>query len=138
MKPLIKKSLLVIAFGSLLAGQVSGQTFTVLHSFAAGDGPGPLASVILSSNTLYGTTYGTIYSSTNGSVFKVNTDGTGFTTLHSFSGTTDGGNPYVGLTLLGSTLYGTTDRGSSGSGTVFALSTDGTGFSNLYSFSAAT
>jgi uncharacterized repeat protein (TIGR03803 family) len=141
MKACIKKPfvlrLLVTALGCVLADQVSAQTFTVVHSFAEGDGPGPLASVILSRNTLYGTTFGTLDSSTNGSVFKVNSDGTGFTMLHSFSGFNDGGNPWSGLTLLSNTLYGTTFHGgNSGCGTLFAIGTDGTGFTNLHNFCA--
>ncbi len=62
----------------------------------------------------------------------VNTDGTGFTTLHSFTASygsypvytnSDGANPYAGLILSGNTLYGTTYKGgSSGRGTVFSLS----------------
>ena len=56
-------------------------------------------------------------SSGNGTVFAVNTDGTGFTNLHSFtaastnglipSTNSDGANPEAGLILSGNTLYGT-------------------------------
>ena len=51
------------------------------------DGANPRAGLILSGNTLYGTASngGT---SGNGTVFAVNTDGTGFTNLHSFTGYT--------------------------------------------------
>src|SRR5258708_31096052 len=67
-------------------------------------------------------------------VFAVNTDGTGFTTLHNFA-SYDGADPVAGLILSGDTLYGTTAGGaSSGNGTVFAVKTDGTGFSILHSF----
>jgi uncharacterized repeat protein (TIGR03803 family) len=75
-------------------------------------------------------------------VFAVKTDGTGFTTLYSFTQdpnfphTSDGNNPAAGLVLSGNTLYGTAGGGSSREGTVFALKTDGTGFTNLYSFTA--
>ena len=50
------------------------------------DGAIPEAGLILSGNTLYGTTYwgGT---NGNGTVFAVNTNGTGFTTLYSFTAT---------------------------------------------------
>ena len=66
----------------------------------------------------------------------VNTDGTGFTILHSFTGGSDGADPFAGLILSGNTLYGTARfGGSSGNGTVFAVNTDGTGFTTLYSFS---
>ena len=77
-------------------------------------------------------------------MFAVNTDGTGFTNLHSFTATlladctnSDGAIRMAGLILSGNTLYGTaSDGGSSGNGTVFAVNTDGTGFTNLYSFTA--
>ena len=50
-----------------------------------------LAGLILSGSTLYGTTdHGG--SSGNGTVFKVNTDGTGYTVLKNFTGS-DGANP---------------------------------------------
>ena len=84
-------------------------------------------------------------SSGNGTVFAVNTDGTGFTNLHSFtaksglaSTNSDGAYPSAGLILSGNTLYGTANGGgSSGNGTVFAVNTDGTGFTNLHSFTAS-
>ena len=58
-----------------------------------------------------------------------------FTTLYSFTGGSDGADPYAGLILSGNTLYGTANNGgSSGNGTVFAVNTDGTGFTTLYSF----
>jgi uncharacterized repeat protein (TIGR03803 family) len=78
-------------------------------------------------------------------VFKLQTDGTGFTTLYSFTGrsgfpfytNSDGAYPSAGLILSGKTLYGITDGGGiSDSGTVFAINTDGTAFTNLYSFTA--
>src|SRR5207245_2064142 len=117
---------------------VTAQTFTTLLSFNSNNGAYPSAGLIISGNTLYGTTYGKTNGG-NSTVFAINTDGTGFTNLHRFTtpsnGTnSDGVNPSCTLVLSGNTLYGTTVRGgSSGNGTVFALSTDGTGFTNLHS-----
>jgi uncharacterized repeat protein (TIGR03803 family) len=55
-------------------------------------------------------------------VFAVNTDGSGFVTLHHFRGS-DGIGPIAILVLSSNTLYGTTFQGgSSGNGTVFSLS----------------
>src|ERR1039458_6360345 len=84
--------------------------------------------------TPYGTaTYGG--SSENGMVFAINTDGTGFTNLYSFTGGNDGANPFDGLILSGNTLYGTAFNGGSlGSGTVFAVNTNGMGFTILHPF----
>ena len=63
-------------------------------------------------------------------MFKLNTDGTGFTVLKNFDYSTTGGYPYAGL-MQGTdgALYGTAYQGgSSGYGTVFKLNPDGTGF----------
>jgi len=77
--------------------------------------------LILSGNTLYGTAeYGG--SLGRGTVFAVNTNGTGFTNLYNFTDGNDGANPIAGLLLSGTTIYGTAvASGSSGYGTVFAL-----------------
>jgi uncharacterized repeat protein (TIGR03803 family) len=57
----------------------------------------------------------------DGTVFALNTDGTGFTVLHSFRGP-DGIEPYAGLILSSNTLYGTTyGGGSNDSGTIFSI-----------------
>src|SRR5438105_9070822 len=81
-----------------------------------------------------------------GTVFKVHTNGTGFTTLHSFTAksgafpftNSDGASPRAGLIVSGDTLYGTAANGSSsGNGTVFAVNTNGTGFTTLHSFMTA-
>jgi uncharacterized repeat protein (TIGR03803 family) len=74
-----------------------------------------------------------------GVIFKMNTDGTGFTVLHSFTfGTGDGYDPSGGLTLVGNTLYGMTDQGGTrGIGTIFRINTDGTGYSQMHSFAGS-
>src|SRR5438034_1059284 len=131
----------VLMLGVLLAASGPAQTFTTLHSFTASsgtpytnsDGTYPLAGLILSGNTLYGTAsaggswgYGT--------VFAFNTDGTGFTNLHNFTAGSDGYSPLTGLILSGNILYGTAvGGGSGGGGTLFKLNTDSTGFTNLHS-----
>ncbi len=127
---------LVAALDLALAGPVTAQTFTTLYSFTGGsDGASPHRELILSDNTLYGTTYGDGFSSTT--AFAVNTDGSGFTTLYDFTGGSDGRDPNGGLILSGNTLYGTAALGGTGgNGTVFAVNTDGTGFTTLHSFAA--
>lgn len=60
-----------------------------------------------------------------------------YTVLHSFTGGSDGGGPYAGLSMdRGGNLYGTTAAGGSGHGTVFELSRRGSGwlFHPLYDF----
>jgi uncharacterized repeat protein (TIGR03803 family) len=134
MKPGFMRTLqLLIPVSFLVTIQATAQTLTTLHSFAgSADGWFPVAPVILAGNSLYGTTfYGG--SSNEGTLFRVNTDGTGFVTLHHFTGGTDGGEPRARLLLSGDMLFGTTEFGGVG-GTVFAIHTDGTGFTNPYTF----
>jgi uncharacterized repeat protein (TIGR03803 family) len=118
--------------GTVFALNTDGTGFTNLHIFTAtsalhinSDGAAPSSGVILSGNTLYGITqFGG--SSGNGTVFALNTDGTGFTTLCSFAvhpNLSTGLIPSSGVILSGNTLYGTTySGGTSGNGTVFSLS----------------
>jgi uncharacterized repeat protein (TIGR03803 family) len=122
--------------GTVFKLNTDGTAFVLLHSFAAGgdsswgsftnnDGSGPTDGLILSSNTLYGTT--SLGGRTGfGTIFALATDGTGFTILHSFGEDqpfrTMGATPLAGLILSGKTLYGTTeDGGDSDAGTVFSL-----------------
>src|SRR6266404_86083 len=85
---------LIAGFGLMLAGRVTAQTFKTLYSFTApdltfgtnSDGAYPRSGLSLSGNTLYGTASDG-GSSGAGTVFKVNTDGTDFTNLHSFPAT---------------------------------------------------
>ncbi|MGA2555722.1 MAG: choice-of-anchor tandem repeat GloVer-containing protein [Verrucomicrobiota bacterium] len=124
-------------FGTLFAVNTNGSGFTNLYSFTNGsDGAFPQAGLILSGNTLYGTAAGGGTSGC-GTVFAVNTNGSGFTVLYSFTNGSDGAHPEAGLILSGNTLYGTAARGGvSGDGTVFAVNAHGSGFTNLYDFSA--
>jgi uncharacterized repeat protein (TIGR03803 family) len=136
-----------ISLGTVFKVNTDGTGFTTLHSFNQTDGSDPYAGLMLSGNTLYGTTYHGGNYPIAGAVFKVNTDGTGFTNLYSFTElnsnsagvytNSDGANPYAGLALSGNTLYGTTVNGGSGGvGTLFKVNIDGTGFTNLYSFTS--
>ena len=119
---------LTVGLGLLLADRLTAQTITTLHSFAGypSEGSNPQGGLILSDKHLYGTALQG-GSADGGTVFKVNTDGTGFTTLYDFAG---GTSPVKGLILSGNPLYGTAGGGGLG-GTVFAVNTDGTGFASL-------
>lgn len=147
------------ASGTVFKLNADGTGFAVLHAFSElengtnSDGSSPDGRLVLSSNVLYGTTMeggpGLGMTGGNGTVFKVNTDGTGFTVLHSFSMATeanpfpppsiytnsDGAKPCGSLTLVGNVLYGTAlSGGSHGAGTIFKVNTDGTGFATLFTF----
>jgi uncharacterized repeat protein (TIGR03803 family) len=143
--------------GTLFAINTDGSGFTNNYAFTVGhlngsgiltnsDGANPHSKLLISGSTLYGTTEnGGLWG--HGSIFSTDTNGIGFTTLHSFAPgaynsfglftNSDGANPTAGLVLLGDNLYGTASAGgSSGNGTIFTLKIDGSGFTNLYNFSA--
>jgi len=138
----------VSGFGTVFKVNINGTGFTNLHSFKLSEGANLRAGLILSGSTLYGTASGGGSLGNYGTLFAVNTDGTGFTNLHNFTATSgpypptnSDGVPYpgaAGLIVSGNTLYGTTSSGgSSGRGTIFAVNTDGTGFTTVHSFTAA-
>lgn len=136
--------------GSVFGINTNGLDFTNLYSFTQeystgnSDGANPVAGLVLAGNTLYGTTeHGG--GANEGVVFRVNTDGSSFTNLHSFTAilgsnpaNSDGGAPWGGdLVISGNTLYGVASvGGNANNGTVFSLRTDGTDFTTLHSFSA--
>ena len=102
-------ALLVLIIGSTTATAA----VTVLHNFAGGsaDPRWPEGSPIIDGATLYATTVaGGTYN--KGTVFKIATDGTGFTVLHDFEGDDydplndpdDGRLPASRLALAGGTL----------------------------------
>jgi uncharacterized repeat protein (TIGR03803 family) len=109
--------------GTMFQISTNGTGYIALKYFtySPDGGANPQSVPVLSEGALYGTTqYGG--SSGNGTAFMMNTNGTGFVVLKTFTGSTDGANPYSGLTKSGTTLYGTTAYGgNSGNGTIFAL-----------------
>jgi uncharacterized repeat protein (TIGR03803 family) len=122
--------------GTLFAIQTNGMGFTNLYTFSAitnsaetnSDGAYPLCTLALSDSTLYGTAAsgGT---NGNGTIFAINTDGTGFTNVYNFipiyyfnGGTivfSGGASPQDGVIVSNNILYGTTFLGGGSSGNVF-------------------
>lgn len=128
--------------GTVFAVNADGTGFTNLHVFSARSGPihtnadggWPGGTLLVSGQQLFGTT-GTAGPSLRGTVFAMNTDGTGFTNLHAFSGSSDGASTLAGLALLNNRLYGISQGGgSNGYGMIFGLNLDGSAYTNLHSF----
>ena len=140
--------------GTVFAMNMDGSGFKLLHSFKPAaydnsygytnlDGALPNDSLVLSGDTLYGTTYqgGT---NGNGTIYSITTNGSVFTRLHVFTaekpgpGTytnVDGVGPQGGLVLSGTTLYGAAGGGgANGAGTIFSIATNGTDFLIIHAF----
>ena len=99
-------------------------SISLLHSFTSNNGP--YASLLMdAAGDLYGTTVGDgPYQ--EGTVFKLSPSGDGYsyTSLHDFTGGSDGGLPYSSLVMDGNgNLYGTASRGgTNNAGVVFQVS----------------
>lgn len=128
----------------MAARPVQAQTETVLYNFTDGsDGGDPQSRLTSDKNgNFYGTTSkgGLGY----GTVFELSPNGVGGwneSVLYSFTGGTDGGNPFLSYVTFDSAgnLYGTAYYGGvEGHGVVFELSPEGAGWSEtvLYSFTS--
>ncbi len=137
------------ASGVIFGVGTSGTGFALLKTFAPArvdlatgnytnaGGAEPYGGLAAGGQTLYGTTqFGG--SGGFGTVFRLNTDGSGFAVLHNFTDTPDGAKPSAGLVLAGATLYGSTQLGGAqGNGLLFALDTNGLNFRVLHDFTNA-
>ena len=123
--------------GVLFKVNTDNTGYTVLHNFTGGasDGAAPIGSVVVSGNTIFGTTSAG-GAANEGTAFRMNLDGTGFSVLHSFSSSTgDGASVPVGTPVLsGSALYFMTEFGGLGFGTIYKLGTDGSNPTVLHYF----
>jgi uncharacterized repeat protein (TIGR03803 family) len=124
--------------GTIFRIATNGTAFALMHSFNGGvaDGDTPFGTLALSGSTFYGMTEFGGSSSSTGTLFKINADGTGFTVAHAFlGGAADGASPLGSPTVSGSVIYGMTSQGGTANlGTVFKVNTDGTGFTVTHSF----
>jgi len=131
-------------YGTIFALNASTLSFSNLYSFTNGDdGIYPLAGLVLSSNTLYGTASAGVniihqvpIPSGFGSIFSISTNGSNFLRLYGFTGGMDGYMPECTLLLSGGTLYGTAFYGGVDPplGSVFKMSTTPHKLTTLVSF----
>ena len=129
--------------GNVFRLGTNGSAFAVLHTFGdvANDGTTPVGLARGSNGVLVGVTQsGGSYS--NGVVFMLSSDGSGYGLAHEFTGTLndtsgDGANPGAGLlrgadgSWYGTTLHGGTDQDD---GTVFRMNADGSGYQVIRRF----
>jgi uncharacterized repeat protein (TIGR03803 family) len=114
-----------IGYGTVFKISTSGNE-SVVYSFTFGaDGGDPWGGLIAVNGALYGTTEYGANSTCNGgcgTVFSLTPSGT-LSSLYSFTGKSDGGQPTAGLVNVNGTLYGTTsEAGGYADGTVFSIS----------------
>jgi uncharacterized repeat protein (TIGR03803 family) len=145
--------------GTAFRLDLDGVVYKIVRRFSqtGDDGCNPQDALVRASNgCLYGTTQNG-GACDQGTVFKMNVDGTGYTVLHSFTGTNgsrltaDGALPVAGLIqATNGALYGTTtvdfeyqmiSQGNTytlslAGGTIFKLNPDGTGYQVLTNFAA--
>jgi uncharacterized repeat protein (TIGR03803 family) len=121
--------------GVVFSLNADGSDFSTLYSFSGGtDGASPNAGLLLAGGKLYGTTSRRGLPMGNGTIFCVDTSGSGFTVLYSFTPSTpavvmvdpatvvtnmDGASPPGCLMLSDGRLYGTTSLGGTNGGANF-------------------
>jgi hypothetical protein len=123
--------------GSVFRVRTDGSGYSVLKYFnnSGVEGVWPEGNLVILSNKLYGTAPSSWGGFSAGTLFTMNTDGSGFALLRQFQGGTDGNFPQGGLALSAATLYGiTTGQNPGSTGTVFSITTDGSVYKVLKRF----
>lgn len=117
--------------GTIFKISGDGLIFSVIKHLTSANGANPRGSLVQGSD---GNFYGLTHSggtSTQGTIFKVSADGSGFSVVKSFNFSSDGANP-LGSLMQSSDgrLYGMTQMGGTNNrGTIFKINVDGLGFS---------
>ena len=121
--------------GTMFKIKPDATSFSIIMNFAGSiNGSYPYGSLISDGTFLYGMTYA---GGTNdlGTVFKILSNGSGYTKLLDFAGAANGSNPMGSLMLNGASLYGITSSGGvNGAGTIFKINPNGTGYTNLMNY----
>jgi len=109
--------------GVIFKLMTDGSNYMVMYNFGSSpDGKNPYGSLLLDGSQLYGTT-AKGGDNDMGTVFVINTDGSGYNPLHSFGSTHhDGTKPIDNVILVNQALYGmATGGGDYNQGTVFEV-----------------
>jgi uncharacterized repeat protein (TIGR03803 family) len=116
----------------------AGGSFITVRSLATAslDGAHPYAGVVQGTNGMLFGTCSNGGPNNAGVVFRISTNGTGYTNIRGFGGAGDGTNAIAGLVCdTNNTLYGVTWKGgTSGLGTLFKINGDGTSYAKLTNF----
>ena len=121
--------------GTIFKIQPDGTGFVKLMDFDdVPSGSRPQASLITDGTFLYGmTSHGG--ANAYGTIFKIMSNGSGFTKLVDLDYTTTGAYPDGSLSYFGGFLFGMTNQGGTvGNGILFKVTTSGTGFTKLVDF----
>jgi uncharacterized repeat protein (TIGR03803 family) len=131
--------------GTIFRVNIDGSGYQVLRSFYGSDPAWPENALTQGSDgEIYGTAYAGGGFGNFGAIFKLGTDGSGFTLIHSFPVDADHPQLFPSAVVQGpdGALYGTTQYGgitnsvyTNGMGTVFKINTDGSGYTEFYNFS---
>jgi len=131
-------------YGMIYSINTDGSNYKDLHDFNnltwGGDYPTGSLTFSITGDSLYGMTVdgGKFY---DGVIFSIKTDGTGYDTLLSFTGSNGihpGSYPYGSLTLKGDTLFGMTYTGGAVIfGTAFSVQTNGANFHTMINFNGS-
>lgn len=132
--------------GDVFRAEENGSGITPLHEFAAAadDGKTPAGLLLASDGQIYG---GTVAGGTgglfgnHGVIYRMNTDGSGYTILRHLDSRSDGTQMLAALLQdTNGVLYGVLRNGGTptvnegGNGTIFKMNTNGTGFTVLHVF----
>lgn len=122
----------VTDFGEVFRISLAGALTPVYRFSGSGVSAAPVAPVLLGGDgNLYGTTYGNVLTGTDGMVYRLTAASGTLTSLFSFSGDANGGNPGSGLIEASDgSFYGGTTTGASsppgpGHGTLFKVTSSG-------------
>ncbi|NCC51222.1 MAG: hypothetical protein EOM20_08410 [Spartobacteria bacterium] len=127
---------------TMAEAQLFGYDYRILHRFEHAEhellGPSPFSGVIRDGDTLYGATISFLYYFTNDqeAIFRIQTDGTGFTNLYTFNDfDIYGAQPMSGLLLYQNRLFCTPNLGGLyDGGTIISIATDGSDLQLLHTF----
>lgn len=134
---LLPLAMTALTTGGLSAAAAKTYTETILHSFDTTDGLNPAGGLARDkAGNLYGTTEAGGANNV-GTLFMLSPSGT-LTVLWSFTGGTDGANPFAAPILAGRNLYGTTLVGGNNNqqqpGVVYEFNLDTGQLTTLYAF----